>query len=329
MSCSLITHQSRMASFSRLPSGLWRAQIFKHGNRQSATFETKGAAQQWATRVEADLDALKRGLLPRKTVAEALQKYSEEVSPKKKGRRWEQLRLVAYQREKWAALWLEDLHAPTLAAWRDTRLQGVTPGSVQRDVNLLRAVFTTARKEWRWLAHDPFEGFTNPGQNKPRTRRIQALEVWAICRRLRRAGGQSAEVARMFRIALKTGMRAGEILSLTPATVDLVNRVSYLTDTKNGEDRAVPMTRAAARLFVGWQGWTVDAENRDALFRKARKAAGLSGFTFHDSRAEALTRLARKVDVLTLARISGHRDLKILMQTYYRETAGQIAQRLG
>ena len=196
-------------------------------------------------------------------------------------------------------------------------------------MNLLRAVFTVARKEWRWIDHDPFDGFANPGQNKPRTRRIQAREVWALCKRLRQAGGKSAEVALMFRIALKTGMRAGEILSLTPADVDLTQRVAYLKDTKNGDDRAVPMARAAARLFEGWRGWSVDAAARDALFRKARKAAGLSGFTFHDSRAEALTRLARRVDVLTLARISGHRDLKLLMQTYYRETAGQIAQRLG
>jgi hypothetical protein len=42
----------------------------------------------------------------------------------------------------------------------------------------------------------------------------------------------------------------------------------------------------------------------------------------------ALTSLARKVDVMTLARISGHKDLRILMNTYYRETAEQIAARL-
>lgn len=49
---------------------------------------------------------------------------------------------------------------------------------------------------------------------------------------------------------------------------------------------------------------------------------------FHDTRAEALTRLARKVDVLTLAKISGHKDLRILQNAYYRETAEQIAARL-
>ncbi|MFP3656085.1 integrase, partial [Burkholderia sp. SIMBA_052] len=50
---------------------------------------------------------------------------------------------------------------------------------------------------------------------------------------------------------------------------------------------------------------------------------------FHDSRAEALTRMSRKVDVMTLARISGHADLRILQRTYYRESAADIAARLA
>ncbi|WP_161728038.1 tyrosine-type recombinase/integrase [Methylibium sp. T29] len=65
----------------------------------------------------------------------------------------------------------------------------------------------------------------------------------------------------------------------------------------------------------------------DALFRKARKTAGLEGFTFHDARATALTRMAKKVDVLQLARISGHKDIKMLM-VYYRETSADIAKNL-
>ncbi|OYD78330.1 UNVERIFIED_ORG: phage integrase family protein [Burkholderia sp. CF145] len=47
---------------------------------------------------------------------------------------------------------------------------------------------------------------------------------------------------------------------------------------------------------------------------------------FHDSRVEALTRLARSVDVMALAKISGHKDLAILQNTHYRE-APKISQR--
>lgn len=319
-----------MASYHKLPSGLWRAQVVRHGERRSATRETKAAAQAWATAVEAELIAISRGEAPKKTVRQAMERYGQEVSPSKKGHRHELLRMAAFGREPWADRWLTQLSASDLSAWRDRRLRVVTPGSVQRDFNLLRAVFQTARKEWGWLTANPLDGVSNPGNNKPRKRRVHWQEVKLICRALgHRKGTKSAEVALAFLIALRTGMRAGEILSLTPAAVDLRARVAHLKDTKNGDDRDVPMTKAAARLFAGWSGWTVSSASLDALFRKARDKCGIKDLHFHDSRAEALTRLARKVDILTLAKISGHRDVNLLSNTYYRESAGQIALRLG
>lgn len=317
-----------MASFHKLPSGLWRAQVARNGVRKSATRETKAAAQAWAMEVEAELLAMKRGELPKKTVAQALTRYKEEVSPQKRGERWEILRLDAYAREPWAQRWLAELSAADLARWREKRLKEVTPGSVQRDFNLLKTVLNVARKEWGWLDRDPMVGVAQPGNNKARSRRIAAREVRALCRALD-CGEKSAEVALAFRIALKTAMRAGEILSLTPDAVDLKHRVAHLKNTKNGDDRDVPLSRAAARLFKGWDGWTVDSRSLDALFRKAKGKCKIKDLHFHDSRAEALTRLARKVDVLTLAKISGHRDVNLLSRVYYRETASQIAQRLG
>lgn len=318
-----------MASIYKLPSGLWRAQVARAGVRASDSFPTKSAAQQWAVQREAEILALKRGELPKKTVRQALDRYAAEESPKKRGARWELLRIGAFKREPWADRWLAALTASDIAAWRDRRLLGVTPASVQRDFNLLRAIFTVARKEWRWLDDDPMASVTNPGSSRPRKRRVGWREIRAICRALGYPGeSKSAEVARAWLIALRTSMRKGEILSLTPATVDLDTRVAHLVNTKNGDDRDVPMTKAAARLFRGWQGWTVSAGSADALFRKARDRCKVQGLHFHDSRAEALTRLSRKVDAMTLAKISGHRDLKLLLSVYYRETAEQIAARL-
>ena len=66
----------------------------------------------------------------------------------------------------------------------------------------------------------------------------------------------------------------------------------------------------------------------DVLWRKLRDRAGVTGLTFHDARHEAITRLARRVDVLDLARIVGHKNISQLM-TYYDATAGEIAERLG
>lgn len=46
---------------------------------------------------------------------------------------------------------------------------------------------------------------------------------------------------------------------------------------------------------------------------------------FHDSRADALTRLSRRMDVLRLSKISGHKDLNQLLEAYYRESAADVA----
>ena len=58
-----------------------------------------------------------------------------------------------------------------------------------------------------------------------------------------------------------------------------------------------------------------------------KELAGLADedLHFHDTRREALSRLAKKVDVMTLAKISGHRDIQILLNTYYAPDMSDVA----
>ena len=131
-------------AYIRKRKGGWRAEVERLGVRQSQTFATKAGAQAWARQVESDLLARKRGALPKYTVAQALEKYALDVSSGKKGGAWEQKRIGAFLREPWAGKLLQDLGPADLAAWRDHRLQGVTPGSVRRDITVLRSVFGVA-----------------------------------------------------------------------------------------------------------------------------------------------------------------------------------------
>ena len=66
----------------------------------------------------------------------------------------------------------------------------------------------------------------------------------------------------------------------------------------------------------------------DALFRKYRPAA-LAHIRFHDSRHEALSRMAKKIhNPLDLAKISGHRDVNILLNVYYNPDDTHLADLL-
>ena len=315
----------------------WRVEIERKGTRVSKVFETKAAATAWGVREEAAILAESRGGFPKRTFAEALTRYARDVSPLKAGERFEKLRLEALQRDfpALAARPLASLTTADLVAWRDVRLTKVSKGSVQRDINLLSHVFTKARDEWKWMGDSPFKGMQAPGDNPARDRLPTPSEIRRLLRWLGHRSGalpatKQAEVAFAFLLSLRTAMRAGEVLQLGPATVQgSVATVKHKTQHLTGKPRRVPLSRHALRLLKGFQGFTVSSASLDALFRKARDSLLIPDLHFHDARAHALTRFSRKVDVLELARISGHRDLRQLLSVYYRTTEEEIAARLS
>jgi hypothetical protein len=90
----------------------------------------------------------------------------------------------------------------------------------------------------------------------------------------------------------------------------------------------VPITRQAQRLLRRTPVLGVGPNEASVLFSKLCRQLLIKGLEFRDSRATALTLMARKMDILTLARISRHKNLDLLRSTYYRETAEEIAARL-
>jgi len=320
-----------VANLSKLKSGKWRAQVARLGVRQSQSFPTKAAAQAWATMIEGDILAQRRGQTVKRTLRHALERYRDEVTPTKRGQRWERIRLDFYcgpDGLSFADKWLSDLTPDDFGRWRDLRLRGVKASTVNRDFNLLSAVLTATVKEWRWLRESPMIGVRRPKDPPPRKRLITWREVRAMLRGLgwsptRPPVTMMEQAAHAFLVSLHTGMRAGEVLSGVQR-----GSVVHLAMTKNGDARDVPLSPRAQRLVAMVPRYDIAERSLDALFRKVRERLGLDGFTFHDARATALTRMARRVDVLTLARISGHRDLNVLMKAYYRETSQDVAKRL-
>jgi integrase len=325
----------------QLPSGRWRAQLELRGRRESKTFATKTAARQWSSRREAEILDGGAGLWPGKTLGDALTRYLRDVTPGKGGERFERTAAGLLRREH-PALLAKPLHliAPAdIAAWRDARAAVVSGSTVQRYAKLLRVVWSSAA-EWGWCPREsPISLVRMPAHNPPRGRLLRWQEVRRILRRLGYVSGAPPttamqEVAWAWLIALRTAMRAGEVLALRGEHVDLRHRVVTLPRHKTSHrvgSRDVPITRQAARLLSVLHRpgalFGVPAGSRDALFRKARDQVMARGLTFHDSRATALTLLARRVDILTLARISGHADIRQL-QAYYRESDRAIAARL-
>jgi integrase len=327
-----------MASVGKHSRG-YRAQVYVGGRRASKVFRTLREANAWAAQMEEQLAAAPAD---RHTLRDLIDDYVDKVMSKKRGNVHEERQAKAFLRDfAWLAdKRLADLDTPDFVRWRDERLQSVSDATVLRNLNWLRHAFRIAREEWRWMTGNPLQGLRIPRNPAPRTRRVSPGEVRALCRILDYRPGNAPqtkgqEVALAFMVALRSGMRAGEILSLGRGNLDLRRRVAsvaHKTQHLTGKPRDVPLTHHAVRLLRPVADrdacFTISSAVLDTLFRKARDRLLIEDLHFHDSRAEALTRLARKVDVMTLAKISGHKDVRILVGTYYRETAEQIAARL-
>lgn len=339
-----------MANFEKR-GARWRVRIRRDGVDYSETFRTKTEAAAWAAQREAEIDGGKIGRVPDRSFGELLRRYLDEVTPGHGASHWEAVqirRLLGESRtstpDPLIHVRLPDLAPTHFTAWRDRRLATVKASTVLRERNLLSAICGAAVKEWRWLRDNPVKAAPMPKEPPPRTRRIHPDEVEAIllaCGYDRESPPMTkqARVAAAFLWAIETAMRAGEICALRWSDIDADARTARIRAVeqgarKTGMGRTVPLSSEAMRLLAQLRG--IDADRvfglgspiLDALFRKARDRAMVAGLHFHDSRAEALTRLSKKLDVMQLARVSGHKDVRLLFEVYYRESAADMVKLL-
>lgn len=316
----------------------WQARICVKRHRESATFPDLARARAWAAKTEGELRAQARGEILVRSVRQALERYAQHVSPTHRGARWEVIRLAKLSRTlPFRNRRMQDVGKADVAGWRDAMLETLATSSARREFGLLRAVFALAVSEWGWLHRSPFEGVRPPAEGKARTQRVSDAEIAIMCTALGYAPGTAPETASQYigaaiLLAVETAMRQGEILTLDAESRR--GRVLHLDRTKNGDERDVPLsTRAVAVLDLvagptGAKSFPIAAGTFDTLFRRARDRAGLD-FHFHDLRREATTRLAAKLDVMQLARVTGHRDVRTLMRVYYRPDVEGFADLLG
>lgn len=321
-----------MGSIQRHRRG-YRAQVYVAGKRASKVCRTRAEASAWVVQQESELSG---EALPERTFGDACRRFAREVSPTHEGERWEILRLNALQKDPLARIKLAGLQPSDLADWRDARLKDRKPGTVLREMNLIGSVLEVARRDWGWIRVNPLKDVRRPTPPKGRARRIAQDECAAICEAFGVSGGLPHSTTRervglAFLFALETACRSGEICALTWPDVELERRFIRLPKTKNGDSREVPLSTRAVEILkalpvTDGPVFGLDDSVRDTIWRKHRPAA-LKGIHFHDTRGEAIWRLSKKLDILQLARMIGHRDPRSLL-IYYRESAEDMATRL-
>lgn len=321
-------------------NGRWRVQVTVNGTRKSKSFPTKSHAQAWARMMERDSADLSAGMIPSKTVYDLLDRYDREVSVGKGGERWEHIRLNKLMRDPLASVNTRDLVPQHIADWRDRCLKAKLSGSsVNREWALLSAVCDRAVREWGWLRLNPMKMAKRPESNPDRTRRPTDKEINDLLIAMHFDGSKPISVGQrlafIMLFAIETAMRTGEMCNMRWR--DVGAKMVHLPKTKNGDERDVPLSKYARELLDTLRGNDPDPDalvfelkpsQVDANFRKMKKKAQIDDLHFHDFRREGTTRLAKKLDVMTLAKVTGHRDVRILLKTYYAPKMDEVADLL-
>lgn len=165
----------------------WEVQIRrKDWPTLSRSFATKGDARAWATVIESEIERgvfVDRKEAEQNTLGDLLHRYSEEVSPHKKGGEQEILRIRKLRSDPIAQFKISALTGKVLATYRDRRLKGdgkrqpVTGSTVNRELTLISHVLNVASKEWDvHLPVNPVSGMRRPRESRGRTRRLSPTE---------------------------------------------------------------------------------------------------------------------------------------------------------
>lgn len=341
-----------MATITKTPSNTWKAVVCKRGCPVTIkTFRTKRDAADWARSAE---DEMVRGVYINRAGAErllfdkALDRYLAEVSAsKRQSTAYGESRKAKALRKKFDAYSLAAITPDLVAEYRDERLAaGKSADTVRLELALLSHLFSIAIKEWRLgLIYNPVSNIRKPAPGKGRDRRLGTDEEKVLLRACDRHSNPM--LGWIVRVALYTGMRAGEIKGLTRRQVNLDNRTVHLTETKNGSSRTVPLTREAVavfRLALASPVRPIDTDliyfgepGRDKVRRpyefrpawhRTLKQAGIKGLRFHDLRHEAVSRLVEAgLGDQEVATISGHKSMQMLRR-YTHLRAEDLVSRL-
>ncbi|MDR3614730.1 MAG: site-specific integrase, partial [Candidatus Obscuribacterales bacterium] len=220
-----------------------------------------------------------------------------------------------------------------VAVYRDLRLAGnsqmpaVGDSTVRKEIFMLSKLMKFAQIECGILLPrgNPVDNVRKPSEGKGRERRLSKEEFARLETEIRKSRNKFLYPA--FQFALETAARQNEILSLTWGNVNLDRKFALMKETKNGEERAAPLSSKAIDVLDSLpkptppgkvnptdRPFPIDRACLLSVFRYACQRAKIQDFTWHDLRHEAMSRLSEKNDfsILELASISGHKTLQML-----------------
>lgn len=310
----------------------WRVRVRRQGGPPlTKSFERKVDAETWARSIEHKIDSgeqVATSEARKRTVADAIDRYLQVTLPRAKHRKnaREQERLLSVWRETLGDRALVALTPAKIAEARDEFTKRtnradkpITGATVNRHLTALSAVLSVAVKEYGWIPKNPVANVTRLADSKGRERFLSEAERQALLAAC--DASECAALGPLVRLALATGARKSELVGLDWANVNLERRTVRFVDTKNGDNRTVPLAQTAVDVLKAWKKgrlpvggvFPLSIDQIDKPWREARAAAGLGDFRFHDLRHSAASYLAMSgASLMDIAAILGHKTLAMV-----------------
>lgn len=320
----------------------WRITVTFQKQRYSVTRDSAKECEDWAALKLLELKTgkadLEKGIKPSFPFKQLCEKYYIERGSK--------LRSASMMRNKLdnidhilgelATKSIYDFKPNDIVRWRNKRVLEVKSSTALREFAIFSSIFSYAQKELFIIESNVWSLVVKPFKGKPRNQRIYPEQQEQLLNGFKWDPTTTPVrvmhyVSWSMLFALETAMRKGEILSMKRR--DIKDGFVHLPMTKNGESRNVPLSAEAKRLLA------LIPEDQDIIvpvkeksfrrtFYRVRGEVGLDEINFHDTRHEAITRMVkfRKLPVEILAKITGHRTIGILINTYYNPDAQDLVE---
>jgi len=316
----------------------WQAQVRRQGFPPLVkTFSSHADATAWARDKERAIDRAELSPSYRDlktiTVHDLLHRYEVEITAKKRGADREQFKLRLLRSHSLSQASLDKVTGAMVAAYRDDRLRTVSSGTVRRELAILQHCFEVARREWDIaIATNPVRQIALPPPSKARQRRLEPDDADRFWQAVNRA--RASWVKPFLILAIETGMRRGELLSIRWPDIDVSACTIRVSLTKNGYERVIPLTPLATQTLLSLP------RSNDRVFPQAPgavrqawdrliKRAGIKDLRLHDLRHEAVSRFFEYgLTVPEVALISGHRDPRMLSR-YTHLRPEKVAEKLA
>ena len=307
----------------------------KGGQYFDRSFKSKTLAKKWKRDMESAIEHDRYEFTnpaTKHTLAELIDLYIERVLPSKPKNAKNTLRHLLWWKQELGHLLLAQIRPSLIAEKRDELLAGFvrdgklrSPSTVVRYLSSLSHVFSKAVKEWEWLRENPVFKIEKPKQAQGRKRVLDEVEQKRLLQACEESG--SKDLFLVVALALGTGMRKGEIMSLRWKDINFSDEkaIIFLEKTKNGRPRSILITglllnllqnrranqRGDSLLFPSPNCPSRPIDIRSA-WEKALDKAGIEGFVFHGLRHQAASCAATiENNPLVIGELLGHETLQM------------------